>query len=207
MSVGVTTMEDFVSHVSEITAGDTDEYRITDQVAGLLQQLLDSGYELPELFRTPDPDTYVMYPVWVAPDKSFSVAAAVWGVGQQTPIHDHGVWGVIGIVQGTESEERFKVPTGGAPEPLGRKELQVGDVDVCCTTDQDVHAVACGSDIACVGLHIYGGDIGEIRRHRYDRNTGEVAFFTSAWGDPGHFAPASDSLHSTSAAGGRTATR
>jgi hypothetical protein len=41
-------------------------------------------------------------------------------------------------------------------------------VTVCCTTDDDVHRVACGSDEPCIGIHVYGANIGALSRRRYD---------------------------------------
>ena len=55
-----------------------------------------------------------------------------------------------------------------------------GEVTVCCTSDRDLHQVGCGSDVPCIGIHVYGGDIWQIRRRSFDRATGAVSWFTSA---------------------------
>src|SRR5690606_31125095 len=119
-------------------------------------------------------------------DGSFSIASAVWNVGQETPIHDHGTWGVIGIWSGVEREHRFAKPEqdGQVPVFLEERLLPAGSVEVCCTTDQDIHRVAAATDEPCIGIHVYGGDIGSLPRRWYNAETGEVKYFTSTWAQP-----------------------
>jgi hypothetical protein len=59
-----------------------------------------------------------------------------------------------------------------------------GQVAVCCTTDEDVHAVTAVGDEPVIGLHVHGGNTGTIRRRSYDPATGEVEWFASGWADP-----------------------
>lgn len=176
-------VETFVHAVEEIVVRGGTEQEITAEVAEHLRPLVAHGVDIvPEAYRQPREDMYAMYPLYVAPDHSFCVAAAVWGIGQVTPIHDHGTWGVIGIVDGVEHEARFAFPQGGrAPAFLGEHDLVPGDVDVCCTSDQDIHRVSCEGDRPTVALHVYGGDIGTIERRAYDPDTGEVKMFQSRW--------------------------
>ena len=54
----------------------------------------------------------------------------------------------------------------------------------CCTTDDDVHAVAAVGDEPTVGIHVYGGNIATISRRSYDPATGQSQCFTSGWDSP-----------------------
>ena len=36
----------------------------------------------------------------------------VWGPGQQSPIHNHTVWGLIGVLRGAELCEEFELRSG-----------------------------------------------------------------------------------------------
>ena len=175
----------FVDDVARIVATTREERPVVDAVADRLQRLLDDGFTVDARYSAPHPEHYVMYPLYVAPDGAFSVACAVWGVGQRTPLHDHRVWGVVGIVDGVEHEERFAPPDGPAApaRPLGTLDLGPGQVTVCCTTDQDVHRVSCGSPVPCVGIHVYGGNIWATSRRAYDEKSGEVSWFTSTMPD------------------------
>jgi predicted metal-dependent enzyme (double-stranded beta helix superfamily) len=65
--------------------------------------------------------------------------------------------------------------------PAGEELFEPGQVTVCCTTDDDVHAVAAVGDEPAIGIHVYGGNIGKIRRRSYDPATGEAEWFVSGW--------------------------
>lgn len=73
----------------------------------------------------------------------------------------------------------------------GEASWSVGKVTVCCTTD-DLHQVDLEGDVPCVGLHVYGADIGTLPRRSYDPTTGAVSWFTSTWTTPD---PCVRSLH------------
>lgn len=175
-------LKQFIAELHEIVEQGGDEQSITQSVAEKMKILLGNKNVLPQQVMQPNKDHYVMYPVYVAPDDSFSIASAVWGVNQTTPIHDHGTWGVIGIVQGSELEIRYQRDEM-TQSVLWKDEsiIQENDVVVCCTSDQDVHKVACASNIPCVGIHVYGGNIGEIERRSYHPETNQVKTFVSRW--------------------------
>jgi predicted metal-dependent enzyme (double-stranded beta helix superfamily) len=173
----------FADHVQELVRRNLAEQELTTAVQEELTALLAAGFELPEEKTRPDPERYVMYPLHVAADGSFSIASAVWNVGQGTPVHGHETWGVVGIYSGVEVETRFEKPT--VPDvplaDLGTEEWSAGQVTVCCTTDDDVHQVRCGGDQPVVGIHVYGADIGTLPRRSYDPGTGAVHWFVSSW--------------------------
>src|SRR5579864_265493 len=177
-------MRCFIADVRTIVREGDSESVLTEKVATRLRALLRERDILDPRYTRPKPDNYVLYPIWVEPDGSFCVASAVWDVGQVTPVHDHGTWGVIGIYQGIEHEVCFK-PAAGIEDvrlrQTGERDIAERQVIVCCTSDQDIHRVSCGSDVPCVGIHVYGADIGVIRRHAYNPQTGTVRAFVSGW--------------------------
>lgn len=180
-------MERFVQQVREIVRAGETEHEVTAQVAARMKDVIGEPDLLAPQQMQPKLGSYVLHPVHVEADGSFAIAAAVWDVGQITPIHDHGTWGVIGIYRGVEHEERFRRPERvplNQPVPLEHLEtwdIPEGKVIVCCTSDKDIHRVSCGSRVPCVGLHVYGADIGAIERHAYNAKTGRVTTFISGW--------------------------
>src|SRR5690625_3060955 len=132
-------LKSFIIDLDQIVKQGGTEVDITQKVADRLEKMLEFKDEiLLEKFKQPNPEHYVMYPVFVAPDNSFSIASAVWDVGQTTPPHDHGTWGVIGIVQGTEHEIKYTpVDDGTKIIREGDSLLKAGEVEICCTSDQD----------------------------------------------------------------------
>ena len=179
------TLQTFVNDVESVLGSTDDEYEITKRVAERLSALLASDYQLPPELTRPATDHHVNYPLYIAPDDSWSMAAVVWNVGQRTPVHGHDTWGVVGIYSGAEREFRYVKPTAadsGRPLiPAGEHVWQRGQVTVCCTTDDDVHAVAAVGTVPTVGIHVYGANIGTIERRLYDPATGAVRRFVSGW--------------------------
>src|SRR5699024_174116 len=98
-----------------------------------------------------------------------------------TPIHNHGTWGVIGLIQGREYEVHYDPLPEGAPTKIEERFLNKGEVMICCTTDKDVHEVSCASNIPTVGIHVYGDNIGKIERQVYDKDTGHVKRVITSW--------------------------
>ena len=60
----------------------------------------------PQHYRS-DPDGYARNLIHQAEDGSLSLYALVWLPGQWTPVHDHGSWGVVGVVEGVLEERSY----------------------------------------------------------------------------------------------------
>ncbi|MFG1941353.1 hypothetical protein [Nonomuraea sp. NPDC048826] len=182
------TLDAFIEDVASLVRSVDDQYEITKLVADRLSGLLADGYRLPQEVTRPSAEHHVTYPLYIAPDDSWSLASVVWNVGQRTPVHGHETWGVVGIYAGAERELRYLKPAESEPAgpltPAGEQVWERGQVTVCCTTDDDVHAVAAVGDEPTVGIHVYGGNIGVISRQLYDPATGEVRWFVSGWDSP-----------------------
>ncbi|MFI5728670.1 hypothetical protein ACIA49_01025 [Kribbella sp. NPDC051587] len=179
-------LQTFVRDVELVVGSTDDEHEVTKRVAERLSALLAGGYRLPaEVLRGSD-EHHVNYPLYIAADDSWSLACVVWNLGQRTPVHGHETWGVAGIYAGAERELRYVKPTAADSPltPAGEHVWERGQVTVCCTTDDDVHAVVAVGTEPAVGIHVYGGNIGTMERRLYDPATGAVRWFVSGWDTP-----------------------
>ncbi|MGA6227518.1 hypothetical protein ACPESV_45130 [Streptomyces umbrinus] len=178
-------LKTFIDDVGLVVRSTDDEHEITARVAERLSALLASGYRLPPEVTLSSSERHLTYPLYIAPDDSWSLASVVWDMGQRTKVHSHETWGVAGIYAGVEHEVRYLKPTVSAMNtplmPAGETRWVPGQVTVCCTTDDDVHAVTAVGSEPTVGIHVYGGNIGTIRRRSYDPVTGEADWFVSGW--------------------------
>ena len=107
----------------------------------------------------------------------------VWGPGVRTPIHDHTVWGIVGVMRGAENCLEYDPPQPGMPVRLrGQHRCEPGDVDKVSPTVGDVHVVenALG-DRASISIHVYGANIGAVKRHVFDVTTGAAKLFVSGY--------------------------
>lgn len=177
---------DGLTHLLDETAG--DETAILDRGRPLLAALLATGDWLPPEASRADAARYQQYLLYLDPAGRCSVASFVWAPGQSTPIHDHTVWGLIGVLCGGERSERFEVPmdrsnaASGPLRSLGLQTLHPGDIDAVSPRIGDIHRVANAyDDRVSISIHVYGGDIGRIRRHIYDPATGARAQFVSSY--------------------------
>jgi len=178
-------LQTFVDDVERVVRSIDDEHEITVRVAELMSALLADGYRLPPELTQPSTARPVTYPLHIAADDSWSMASVVWDPGQQTNVHSHETWGVVGIYAGIELETRYLKPTATVPlTPAGETRWIPGQVNVCCTTDDDVHSVTALGSEPTIGIHVYGGNISRISRRAYDPATGESQWFVSGWDSP-----------------------
>ena len=77
-------------------------------IAPLMQRLVAGPKDFlkPEHFRS-NAAHYARNEIFVAEDESLSLYALVWRPGQWTPVHDHGTWGVVGVVRGILEERNY----------------------------------------------------------------------------------------------------
>lgn len=141
---------------------------------------------LPSSLAVPHPQYYQQYCLHVDPDERFSVVSFVWGPGQCTPIHDHTVWGVIGVLRGAEVAQDYALDTSGVPTPKGQSHtLAAGEVAFVSPTIGDVHKVSNAfADQVSISVHAYGGNIGKINRHVFPSEGGEPKSFVSGYSAP-----------------------
>ena len=134
-------------------------------IAPLMLELLEgaSTFLEPRHYRS-DPAHYARNLVYAAPDKSLSLYAIVWLPGQWTPIHDHGSWGVVGILEGV-LEERSYVrlsPDRDADHDIelargGVVLLGRGAVTSFVPNPDHIHVTGVPAERArAVSLHLYG---------------------------------------------------
>lgn len=79
-----------------------------DAIAPLMQDLLgeSESFLKPEHFRENE-ESYARNLVFEAEDGHLSLFALVWRPGQWTPVHDHGTWGVVGVIEGALEERNY----------------------------------------------------------------------------------------------------
>jgi predicted metal-dependent enzyme (double-stranded beta helix superfamily) len=154
------------------------EKEILSQGAALLGALVKEDQWLPAAFTVDDPARYRQYLLHLDPHRRFSVVSFVWGPGQQTPVHNHTVWGLIGMLRGAEIEQHYLRLPDGTLLPDGEPHrLEPGQVAVVSPSVGDVHRVANAfGDRTSISIHVYEGDIGSVERSTYGADGTEKRF-------------------------------
>jgi predicted metal-dependent enzyme (double-stranded beta helix superfamily) len=176
-------LREFAIGMTNLVSHESVEQNLISKGSELLKTLIQSDAWLPEFCTVPHPEFYQQFLLHADPLGRFSVVSFVWGPGQQTPIHDHCVWGLIGMLRGMEKGQRYKqLPSGelimDGPETF----LRQGDIEAVSPTIGDIHEVSNAiPDQASISIHIYGANIGAVKRHTYDLATGSMNNFVSGY--------------------------
>ncbi len=128
---------------------------------------------LSEEYSQPDGQTYSQYLLYGDPLDRLSILSLVWAPGQETAIHDHRIWGLVGVLRGAELSTSFDRHTDGALVPGPTTRLDAGMVTAVSPSLGDIHKIANAyGDRPSISIHVYGGNIGRIERASYDPLTG-----------------------------------
>ncbi|KAF1022659.1 MAG: 3-mercaptopropionate dioxygenase [Paracidovorax wautersii] len=171
-------LRDFVTSLARLLDQAPDEPRIRHEGGALLARLVARDDWLPDDYAQPHPQHYQQYLLHADSAERFSVVSFVWGPGQATPIHDHTVWGLIGMLRGGEFSQGYERDAQGrwvADGPAVR--LHPGQVEAVSPTVGDVHRVRNAyDDQVSISIHVYGANIGAVARSVYTEDGGRKAF-------------------------------
>jgi 3-mercaptopropionate dioxygenase len=146
--------------------------------ASLLKDLIHVDDWLPARYAEPDLELYRQYLLPANSSERFSVVSFVWGPVQTNPIHDHTVWGLIGMRRGEEHEQHYgRTEHGRLVEQGAPHFLAPGEVDVVSPTVGDLHRVSNAlSDHVSIRIRVYGANIGGVRRWIYESSGAKSRF-------------------------------
>ncbi|HEY2660007.1 MAG TPA: cysteine dioxygenase [Caulobacteraceae bacterium] len=167
MSIG--RLRGFVLDFAALLDRRPDEPEILGAGGALLADLVAHDDWLPDAYAQPSPERYRQYLLHCDSLERFSVVSFVWGPGQSTPIHNHTVWGLVGVLRGAETGERFARPGAGPLQTGPTARLERGEVEAVSPSVGDIHRVSnAHSDRTSISIHIYGANIGAVERATFD---------------------------------------
>jgi predicted metal-dependent enzyme (double-stranded beta helix superfamily) len=182
MTGGIERLRRFVTSATGIVGRRADEATTLAALRPELAALVRHDDWLPERFAVPHPQHYQQYLLHCDAAERFCVVSFVWGPGQRTPVHDHTVWGLIGMLRGSELARRYARVADGSLTPEPPLRLEPGDVDAVSPSIGDIHTVENAfADRVSISIHVYGANIGAVRRHVFDPATGADKPFVSGY--------------------------
>jgi 3-mercaptopropionate dioxygenase len=144
-------------------------------IAPLMQRLAGQADDFlaEEHFRS-EPEHYARNAIHIAPSGNLSLFALVWLPGQWTPVHDHGCWGVVGLVRGVLEERSYMSASGDIASDNGIRLkrggvilLNPGSVSSFVPNPDHIHMTGVPEDREpCISLHLYGRNMNSF--HVYD---------------------------------------
>ncbi|MDC1142051.1 cysteine dioxygenase family protein [Planctomycetota bacterium] len=142
---------------------------VTTLAPKMLRLINDGGDFLkPEHFES-DPNKYARNAVFVCPEEGISLFTLVWNPGQWTPVHDHGTWGVVGVIKGVleerafiRTDDRTKEDEGILLKRGGMVLLPPGSVTTFVPNPDHIHKTGVpDSREQVVSLHLYGREMND----------------------------------------------
>ncbi len=186
MSIAHYALEDFIQDTKSLMAAEPDVTRLLSRGSTLLERLVRNPDCLPEPLRMPQQSdrgpahgNYLIYRE-AAEGEGLCVTAVVWGPGDHAPPHDHHTWGMIGLVENTLQETRFRRLDDGSQGDRAQLELErvgrykPGEVSLLIPGVDEIHQMDNPTDRPTVEIHVYGRDLAGLKRCRFDPATGTV---------------------------------
>jgi predicted metal-dependent enzyme (double-stranded beta helix superfamily) len=179
---GLDRLHRLICQMTTLCDAAASEPAILGNAGALLRDLVALDDWLPPEFAEPDPVQYRQYLLYCDPLERFSVVSFVWGPGQRTPVHDHTVWGLIGMLRGAEISRNYALDQTGRLQLETTSQLLPGEVTAVSPRIGDIHQVENAfTDRPSVSIHAYGGNIGAMARHMYLSEGGETKPFVSGY--------------------------
>ncbi len=181
----------FIDEVERIAQAGRDQQQIVGHLEPLVREFvagdnrwLRDEYRRPPAGKTGVAAGYGQYCLYRRADR-LSIVVFCWDAGKGTPIHDHLAWGVLGFIDGSERETRYRRLDDGCDAEVARLEQTIvvlterGQTSHIMTPARDIHRVENPGAAPSVSLHVYGCDIGTQRRRMYDPKTGRVTWYVT----------------------------
>jgi 3-mercaptopropionate dioxygenase len=172
-------LEQFIAASAALARAHPEPADCVTAIAPLMHALLAhaEGFLEPQHLRA-DPHHYARNAIYVSPDQDLSLYAIVWTPGQWTPVHDHGSWGVVGVLRGV-LEERSYIRTGAHDAAVRNADAGIelqrggviliggGSVTSFVPNPDHIHVTGVSADRPqAVSLHLYGRNMDSF--HLYD---------------------------------------
>lgn len=185
------TLDRFANELDRIvranTNGTVNGAAIVEEALPHFQELLSDMTWLEEKYVEAQPGKTSSFMLAKAPDNAWTIVSTAFWPDYSTGVHDHLVWGMVGVWKGEEYEERYhRVDDRSRPgyakmEKIGEATNMPGDISVLVPPEEDYHLIHNRLSVPSYSIHIYGGSLDGVLRNSYDLETGEIKEFRSKY--------------------------
>lgn len=176
----------FLTDLEEILLKDSDDTIRLQKICPLVRHLLDNSPWIELQFLLPDPNTgWSVNTLYDEPDYPLTIQMVTWAPGVASSIHNHGTWGLVGILSGEEKNTFWQAPETfpdqdseqGSKNGLHKTGEQVlGPGDIITFMPDAIHQVEALGDEPVISFNLYGETDFE-RRFKFAADTGEAKPF------------------------------
>ncbi|VXD19708.1 Genome sequencing data, contig C317 [Planktothrix serta PCC 8927] len=155
----LTDLEDILDKISD------DRLRL-QAICPLVRQLLESSSWLQFAFLEPDPQTgWAVQNLYDEPFFPLTVQLVAWTPGAISPIHNHGSWGVVALLNGEEKNTFWqRSPTAKFPDRIQTiRDHLLTPGDILCLMPNAIHQVEAMTPNPTISLNLYGETYHDLR--------------------------------------------
>jgi 3-mercaptopropionate dioxygenase len=167
-------------------------HELLDTAPGIVEMVESVSARVTDLLRTwrmPDARylarqpgrRYGSYLLYRAPDSSFVVVIDTFDQGQTTQIHNHRTWAVVGLLEGAERNEIFRPDRALAQPPELVAECITRAGDIFTLMEPDMHRLSTDQGAFSQSFHVYGADVGTVRRLAWNESRRHYSEFRQGW--------------------------
>jgi predicted metal-dependent enzyme (double-stranded beta helix superfamily) len=181
--VSTYSLDSFIEDLDRITRSEISQERIVAAAKPLLAKLIRQPGCIDAKYRKRGTSAYGRYMLHRAP--LFNISSVVWGPGDNAKAHNHNTWGMVGVIENEIQETRFRRRDDGTKEgyadveTIGVLKNQAGMVSCLVAPDDDIHEMNNVTDRDTVEIHVYGKDLTDMPRLRFDTAAKTVKTFAS----------------------------
>jgi predicted metal-dependent enzyme (double-stranded beta helix superfamily) len=149
----------FLTDLEDILAQVPDDRSRLELIRPLVRHLLENSEWLQLNFSLPDPDTgWSVVMLYDEPDFEITVQMVAWAPGSVSPIHNHGTWGIVAMLNGQEKNTFWqRSPIATHPNQIvSTGELVLHPGDMISLLPDAIHRVEALGDEPTVSFNLYG---------------------------------------------------
>jgi predicted metal-dependent enzyme (double-stranded beta helix superfamily) len=176
-------LDDFIEDLDRVTRTEPVQEKIVSIAKPLLAKLVQQPNCIEGKYRKRGAMAYGRYMLHRAPH--FNISSVVWGPGDNAKAHNHDTWGMVGVVENEIQETRFRRKDNGSNSEYADLEVsavlknKAGMVSCLIAPDDDIHEMNNVTIRDTVEIHVYGKDLTDMPRLRFDVATKTVKTFAS----------------------------
>jgi predicted metal-dependent enzyme (double-stranded beta helix superfamily) len=176
-------LQDFIEDLDRITRTEASQENIVAKANPLLAKLVQHPGCIDEKYTRRGMTAYGRYMLHRAP--LFNISSVVWGPGDNARAHNHDTWGLVGVIENEIQETRFRRRDDGMKAGYADLEAtavvknKAGMVSCLVSPTDDIHEMNNVTDRNTVEIHVYGKDLTDMPRFRFDIASKAVKTFAS----------------------------
>lgn len=166
----------FLTDLEDVLNQEATDYGRLQKIYPLVHRLLNDSPWFQVIPLVPDPETgWAVEMLYDEPDFPLTIQLVAWQPQAVSPIHNHGCWGLVALLQGQEKNTFWqRDPDTDQLILRGEEILEMGDL--ICLMPETIHRVEALGSQPTISFNVYG-ETDYDQRFQFDLTTGIATNF------------------------------